>query len=188
MYKLLVLCCFLSGCSLLQRSRDSGYANKKNSGQQKILKSYQPTASKDFSDRAKLQILENSLGSKKEIEQYSKMLPWFESDQEKIQFLMLGSFEEKQKWLNEKSFLQRPQQTIANMEELVQAQDIAVGMPQSLVKRSWGEPDLIEVSGSPQFKNERWRYNKYISTPDGYKAERKVVYFEGGKVVGWELE
>ena len=35
-----------------------------------------------------------------------------------------------------------------------------------------GDPDKIEVSGNPQFKNERWKYNNYISTKEGYKLEK----------------
>jgi len=116
------------------------------------------------------------------------MLPWFKNDQERLDFLNQGSFEQKQKWLNEQNFMSRPQQITSEMKELVDAQDITLGMPQSLVKKSWGEPDAVEVSGNPQFRNERWRYNKYVSTNDGYKAEKKSVYFEAGKVVGWEVE
>jgi hypothetical protein len=74
------------------------------------------------------------------------------------------------------------------MKDLVDAQDIALGMPQALVRQSWGDPDSIDASGNPQFRNERWHYYKFVSSQDGYKPERKTVYFEGGKVVGWEIE
>ncbi len=181
---------------MLTRHTDSGYASAKPSG--KVIRSdrqkmspdsYSPNKSAAFrNDRQKLQSMENSLTTRKEVDQYSKMLPWFKDDQERIDFLSQGGFEEKQEWLNEQNFLARPQQITGEMKELVEAQDITLGMPQALVKKSWGDPDVVEVSGNPQFRNERWRYNKYVSTSDGYKSEKKVVYFEGGKVVGWELE
>jgi hypothetical protein len=186
----------VGGCSVLGRHTDSGYAQPKPSG--KVIRSNGQKTSQDIysssrrsaplSDQRRLQSLENTLNTRKEVEQYSKMLPWFKDDQERIEFLSQGNFEDKQRWLNEQNFLSRPQQIMGDMKELVEAQDITLGMPQTLVKKSWGDPDVIEVSGNPQFRNERWRYNKYISTSDGYKSEKKVVYFEGGKVVGWELE
>lgn len=61
-------------------------------------------------------------------------------------------------------------------------------MPAEYVKKSWGEPVNIEVSGNPIYRNERWQYNKQVATPQGYKQEKRYVYFEGGRVVGWETE
>jgi len=29
---------------------------------------------------------------------------------------------------------------------------------------------------------------RYVATPDGYRSEKRYVYFESGKVVGWETE
>lgn len=180
------------GCLLPQRSSDSGYSEGGRTRNYKLKSSSDrstPAARPPtFSDNSRLQNLENSLSTKKEVEQYSKALPWFKNEEERLDFLSRGNFEEKQKWLNEKSFLARPQSVTSEMRELVEAQDIMVGMPQSLVKRSWGEPDLIEVAGNPSFRNEKWRYSRYVSTSDGYKPEKRIVYFEGGKVVGWEME
>lgn len=74
------------------------------------------------------------------------------------------------------------------MKSLIETQDIAVGMPQDYVKRSWGDPMSVEVSGNPIYKNERWKYQKFVSAPEGYRKETRYVYFEGGRVVGWETE
>ncbi len=137
---------------------------------------------------ARLKSLENRIVSTKELEQYSKALPYMKADDERIKFLELGGFEERQEWLRAQDFPSRPTETQTEMKDLVDAQDIALGMPQVLVKRSWGEPESVEVSGNPQFRNERWRYNTYVSTTDGYRIEKKIVYFEAGKVVGWEVE
>jgi len=187
---------FSVSCTHLGRSPESGYSEKKSSRSGNLLK----TGSRSSSDRpldsgpvnvsqkTRLKQLENSLSTRKETEQYSKALPWFYNDQERIQFLSLPGFEARQKWLSDREFSNRVGSVQQEMKELVEAQDIAVGMPQALVRQAWGDPDNVEVSGNPQFKNERWRYNRYVSSQDGYKSERRVVYFEGGKVVGWELE
>lgn len=184
----------LGGCNLLSRSDSSGYGETRKSSKliRKSSRISEDGARAEEYDRVstktRLKQLENSLSTRKETEQYSKALPWFLSDEERIEFLQLPGFEARQKWLSANSFSSRAGQIQSNMRDLVEAQDIAVGMPQSLVRQSWGDPDSVEVSGNPQFKNERWRYNRYVSTQEGYRPEKKIVYFEGGKVVAWELE
>lgn len=183
---------FLSACALMERSSSSGYGSNSTARSTKRSSKVQNTMREDsgvnIDQRTRLKQLENSLATKKEVEQYSKSLPWFQDDDERIEFLSLSDFEERQRWLQKKNFSSRSVQVTSSMHDLVEAQDIAVGMPQTLVKKSWGDPDNVEVSGNPQFRNERWRYNRYVSTNDGYKLEKKVVYFEAGKVVGWEIE
>jgi len=192
---LLTFAFLLSSCAYLTRSSESGYADSnpkaKTSFHRSSKVSDQPIEDRggeNVSQKTRLKQLENSLSTRKETEQYSKALPWFRNDQERVDFLSLPGFEARQKWLNDQSFNSRANATKSEMHDLIEAQDIALGMPQSLVRQSWGDPDSVEVSGNPQFKNERWRYHKYVSTQDGYKPEKKVVYFEGGKVVGWEVE
>lgn len=182
-----------TACSQLQRSQESGYNNaRKYSPTKRSSKTVngdmQETEPERVSQKSQLKKLENGLNVRKEIEQYSKALPWFYSDQERIEFLTLPDFEARAKWMTSLNFNGRSSLVLSEMKDLVEAKDIAVGMPMALVKDSWGNPDGIEVSGNPQFKNERWKYNRYVSSPDGYKAEKKSVYFEGGKVVGWEIE
>lgn len=195
-----------AGCAMFERNQDSGYSTarpskgnfkvtSKDSNKQVLDSKITMENLKNYSGlqnsallKGKLRTLENSIASKKEVEQYSKYLPWFESEQEKISFLSLPGFEAKQDWINENKLMNRNSDKVSEMKEVIEAQDISLGMPQDLVKKSWGDPDAVDVSGNPQFKNERWRYNKYVSTQDGYKLEKKLVYFEGGKVVGWEVE
>ena len=54
------------------------------------------------------------------------------------------------------------------------------------VQESWGEPDLVEVAGNPVYGNKRWKYRKFVSSEDGYTQQTRIVYFEAGKVSGWE--
>ncbi len=138
-------------------------------------------------DRKKLRQLERSLDSVKERLQYSKVLPWLNNDNEKIEVLSIPSIEGRQVWINKNKIWSRAKD-LKNFDEVVESQDIALGMPQDYVRKSWGEPSAIEVSGNPIYKNERWQYLKQVSTPQGYKQETRLVYFEGGRVVGWETE
>jgi hypothetical protein len=138
-------------------------------------------------DRKKLRQLERSLDSQKERLQYSKVLPWLVSDTEKIQILSIPSIEGRQVWINKNKVWSRAKD-LKNFDDVVESQDIAIGMPADYVKKSWGEPTDIESSGNPIYKNERWQYLKQVSTPQGYKQEKRLVYFEGGRVVGWETE
>lgn len=137
--------------------------------------------------RKKLRILERGLDSQKERTQYSKVLPWLNSDEEKLEFLSIPSIEGRQVWVNKNKILARSK-NLKEYDGITESQDIAVGMPSDYVRKSWGEPDHIEFSGNPIYKNERWKYLKQISTPQGYRQEKRLVYFEGGRVVGWETE
>lgn len=186
------------GCSHFERSGDSGYAKASTkstkSGWRKIEANVTENKSllakeEPITDhQLKLKQLENSLSTRKEIEQYSRVLPWLKNDEEKLEFLLQPGFEARQKWLTENDMQGRIQRVKTQLKDLVEAQDIALGMPEELVKKSWGEPEAIDVSGNPVFKNQRWRYHKYVSTESGYKNEKKTVFFEGGKVVGWEVD
>ncbi len=137
--------------------------------------------------RKKVRTLERRLDSQKERLQYSKVLPWLESDEEKIDYLSIPSIEGRQAWINKNRIWSRAK-NLKDYSNVMEAQDIAMGMPSDYVKKSWGEPDGVEVSGNPIYKNERWKYLRQISTPQGYRQEKRLVYFEGGRVVGWETE
>lgn len=137
--------------------------------------------------RRKVRNLERSLDSQKERLNYSKVLPWLENDDEKINYLSIPSIEGRQAWVNKNKIWLR-NKNLKDFESAVETQDIVLGMPADFVKRSWGEPDAIENSGNPIYKNERWKYLKQVSTPNGYRQEKRFVYLEGGRVVGWETE
>jgi hypothetical protein len=180
-----------TACSTFYRSPESGYNSSSHKADSNWKKTSEDTSNviESRTDRkVELKQLENGLSGKRELEQYSKALPWFNGDDEKIEFLRLRTYEQKQEWLISKDLPSRSKAVTSRMQGVVDAQDIAVGMPEALVKKSWGEPQEIDVSGIPEFRNLRWKYKKFISTPDGYKSERKTVYFEGGRVVGWEVE
>jgi len=199
-----------SSCTL-QRSRNSGYSdtsspqktyrvgdrysrdNSNESQKMAVEMGFDPATMSDeqmkqIQARKQLRDLERKLDSKREREQYAKTLPWLKSDEEKVEFLSLPGVENRQNWINQKKIWQRAQIPTQEFKELIDAQDIAIGMPMDYVRKAWGEPQVIENSGSPTFKNERWKYTRHVSTGEGFKQERRYVYFEGGRVVGWETE
>lgn len=180
----------LSGCGAFERHPKSGYNSylpaPKSSNPQRPISNRADVRGIETSTRLKQ--LENALTTPRELEQYSRALPFLRGDEEKIQFLSLDGFESRQRWMTEQRFFERASEIQGRYSEMVKAQDIGLGMTEGLVRKSWGEPESVEVSGHPSFRNFRWKYSKYVSTPDGYKMERKWVYFEGGRVVGWEVE
>lgn len=142
---------------------------------------------KDVLTRRKLRQLERGLDSPKERLNYSKVLPLFANDQEKIDYLSIPSIEGRLAWVNRNKLWNRDK-TNPDFIALTETQDITLGMSQELVRKSWGEPVQVEHSGNPIYKNERWKYVRELPTVSGYKRERRFVYFESGRVVGWETE
>lgn len=145
------------------------------------------TERKEVMTRRRLRQLERGLDSPKERVNYSKVLPLFTNDQEKIDYLSIQSLEGRASWVNRNKLWNRDK-TNPDFAAVADAQDITLGMTQELVKKSWGEPNQVETSGNPVYKNERWKYIRDLPTLSGYKRERRYVYFEGGRVVGWETE
>jgi hypothetical protein len=145
------------------------------------------TEKKSILLRRKRVELEKTLDSEKERTQYSKVLPWLKDDEEKLNLLAIQSLEGRQVWINKQKIWSRVKD-LKNYDDVIESQDIALGMPAEYVKKSWGEPTQVDHSGNPLYKNELWHYSRQISTPQGYKQEKRMVYFEGGRVVGWETE
>lgn len=65
---------------------------------------------------------------------------------------------------------------------------IRVGMAKSDVMSAWGRPSEIETAGNGQLGHERWVYFRGLSSRWGLASRdaQRVVYFEGGRVAGWE--
>ncbi len=172
-----------TGCSFISKRLESREKNETLDSHQKSIGN---------SDEQLIQIrirdLERQLNTQRDKELYSKLLPWFSSEEEKLEYLLLDSLQEKQEWAQNEKVWTRAKKPNDEMKILMQNQDIAIGMPLDYVIKSWGEPLSKEVSGNPLFKNQKWRYSRSISTQEGFKQEKRIVYFEGGKVVGWETD
>jgi hypothetical protein len=138
-------------------------------------------------DRSTLRRLERAVESDREQMHYAKILPLLRTDREKIDYLSLPSLQGRLAWANRNKIWDRSRPD-SKLVDISDRQDIAVGMTTQLVRRAWGEPESVEASGNPIYKNERWKYVKDVPTSNGYKRERRYVFFESGRVVGWETE
>jgi hypothetical protein len=200
----------LGACAQFNRSVESGYASRTP----KVVNVYSageaPQSESDDSktayelgfnpssmtseemqqvqERKLLHELEKGMRSKQEKEQYSKVLPWLKDDKEKTELLKIPSIEGRQAWINRNGIWSRARVPVTRMKELIDSQDISVGMPMEYVRRAWGDPLAVETSGNPLYKNERWKYMRNVPGSDGFHQQKRFVYFEGGRVVGWDTE
>lgn len=171
------------GCAFVSKRIESRQNQQETGSTQKAV-----NQGDDELVHIRIKELERQMKSQREKELYSKLLPWFLDEDEKLEFLSLPRLTEKQEWATEKRIWNRNKNPSNEMKSLMQNQDIAIGMPMDYVQKSWGDPILKEVSGNPLFKNQKWRYARSVSTQEGFKQEKRTVYFEGGKVVGWETD
>lgn len=139
-----------------------------------------------FQQAIAIKNLESQLLDEREKRQYFQNIPWFKDTQEQLEFLKQNGYYARQTWLRKKGVGKRPIEIDKNTEELIAAKDIALGMPLDLVRKSWGAPDYVEVAGNAMYGNQRWRYKRYTPSSDGYHLQSRIIYFESGKVAGWE--
>jgi outer membrane protein assembly factor BamE (lipoprotein component of BamABCDE complex) len=69
--------------------------------------------------------------------------------------------------------------------EPLPVRQLILGMNRTQVRSLWGDPQNVETAGDHQLGNERWTYYNGLSGPWSISQSR-VVYFEKGRVVGWE--
>jgi hypothetical protein len=136
--------------------------------------------------RTELNRLEKNLSNEADKAQYYSYKPYFRSDAERVQFLKLPSKEIRERWARGRGLATEETTFSPAINQLIENSDIAKGMSKNAVRQSWGEPEFVEVAGNPIYGNERWRYNKLVSSEEGYKQETRLIYFEAGRVVGWE--
>jgi hypothetical protein len=198
----------LSACAILERDPRSGYASEEEFSAQSENLALERRV-KDVNDvkeelgyggralgdgerevvdrRMRLKRLEANIPSKREKKQYFNVRSALKNDSERIYFLSLPSFEARERWAQNRG-LGNQEGYSDSLAATIEANDISLGMTQKAVSESWGDPDAIESAGNPLYGYERWKYNRYISGSDGYQKELRIVYFEGGHVVGWERD
>lgn len=133
----------------------------------------------NMSLREELRSLESSQ-SEESLELYSQYKDKMRSTSERIYFLKLPP-RERRDYLITRGFLTEPvRERFTPHERLfaVRKNDILMGMTKVDVMESWGKPLRVEVAGNPRNENERWLYRM--------NGAQKFIYFESGKVEGWE--
>lgn len=207
---LLVLFAGLSACITLERSADSGYYSPKKESSYSATKEYYQSQKQIQIQEAKEELglynkvalseldkrdvhyrlmvaeLEDQLVTPEEKRQYYEQKHLFKNDRERIYFLRIPTVSGRKAWADKVSLASNEKAYSPNEMQAIESNDIVPGMTKSAVKLSWGEPDNIEVAGQKLYGNERWNYKKYISSPDGYQQETRVIIFESGRVAGWE--
>ncbi len=196
----------LSSCShLLQRSENSGYAGTsysqppliRNGKRAKIeaetrdeLNLYGRSLNDNQQDRLDkrmdLKDAEHMIATKKERALYYHFYSYFGSDKERLYFLNLPDYETKNRFLISRGYYDKEKVTSPETAAAIESQDIILGMTPTHVMESWGDPDVKEFAGNSMRGNERWKYSKFIPQADGFEKEVRVIYFEHGRVVGWE--
>lgn len=205
---LLIVVQALTACSLM-RTRESGYSSKYNSDPNDYSTGYRYrdleardstatelgyatyqrlTASEqnEVEDRLELKRMERALQTEREREQYYRYKPLMKNDHQRVEFIQVGSFEGRQRWLRAKGISGAGERLSAETQQLISEQDVALGMTRQAVRQSWGEPDGVEVAGNPIYGNERWSYTHTTASTEGFNAEKRTIYFESGVVVGWD--
>lgn len=196
----------LTGCAGFQRSHESGYAydpvvsepsSRRDRKRLEFTDSAHELGLSGHSDlhddqlsairlRMTLKKAEKSIQGRKEREQYYMNKPYFQNDRQRLEFLKLDSFESREAWLNARGIQGRLTPHPAPIQRLIDENDITLGMTKQAVRDAWGEPETVEVAGNPVYGNERWHYSEQVSSTEGYQTERRLVYFESGRVAGWE--
>lgn len=203
---LLVFFMGLSSCaSMMQRSQNSGYAGVsyaqapafRNGKRAKIeaetrdeLSLYGNNLNENMQDklekRMELKDAEYAIPTKKERALYYRFYSYFNTDKERLYFLNLPDYDTKDRFLRSRGFYGKEKETSSETAAAIEAQDIILGMTPTHVMESWGDPDVKEFAGNAMRGNERWKYSKFIPQSDGFEKEVRVIYFEHGRVVGWE--
>lgn len=98
---------------------------------------------------------------------------------ERIYFLKLDPFERKE-YLFSRGIESHERQNASLSSDFYDpnSSDIVPGMTKDDVMSSWGKPARVEIAGNPSYENERWLYKTNGAT--------KYIYFESGRVDGWE--
>ncbi|MGE0528620.1 MAG: hypothetical protein AB7G93_08045 [Bdellovibrionales bacterium] len=204
-----LVCLGLSACAVLERNPRSGYSSVdyEDSTSSPTSLYEQRRANVEFEareelgllgrlltdeeriqmeDRIRLKRAEGRLQSKRDRRQYYQIRPALKSDRERLYFLSLPTYEARDRWAQLRGLGGGEETYPAEIADAIEANDIALGMNQKAVLQSWGDPDAVEIAGNPVYGFERWKYNRYVSGNEGYEKELRIVYFEGGRVVGWE--
>lgn len=73
------------------------------------------------------------------------------------------------------------------IQSAIDQQDLVLGMEMNDVRSAWGDPQEVETAGNARMGNERWIYIQGLSSQLSRQlASQRVVYFEDGKVAGWQ--
>lgn len=123
----------------------------------------------------------NSLSEKA---QYYEFAPFFKNEDEELEFLELPSLEQREAWAHSRKLIDRKTQ----YDSIIEQGDLVKGMPKESVSASWGPPSERWIAGNSIQNNEKWTYYTETPTENGYLGETRVLYFEHGRLIGWQTQ
>lgn len=127
--------------------------------------------------RQELRSLESGLAEDDQ-EFYQKHKKKLATDSERIYYLKLPRGERRE-YLSSRGFLEKTRSPASVGDALTaRRNEVMMGMSKDDVMGSLGKPMRVEIAGNPSYENERWLYQ--------YNGNTKYIYFESGKVQGWE--
>ena len=139
-----------------------------------------------LSARVRLKRAEARLPNRRERRAWYALRGNLTDDDERLRVISLPTTAARARYAIDRKVGSPDQNRSDELAAVIENKDIALGMTQKAVAESWGDPDQVEVSGDTIYGVERWRYNRYVSGGEGYRKETRVVYFDGGRVAGWE--
>lgn len=108
-----------------------------------------------------------SIQSKEAFATYEKYSHHFTTISERIYYLKLP-YHERYSYLESRGLISSGLSTF----------QVTLGMSKTDVLSVLGRPQRVDIAGNPSFENERWLYAE--------QGSPKYIYFESGKVGGWE--
>jgi hypothetical protein len=111
------------------------------------------------------------------MKEYQQYKPKLKTESERIYFLKLSD-NDRQDYLESRGWLKA--RVPYDLEEHygLRPEVVTMGMSKAEVMKVFGKPSRVEIAGNPSFENERWLYS--------VNGASKYVYFESGRVEGWE--
>lgn len=110
---------------------------------------------------------------------YHRYEGYFSNISEKIYFMRLDNLSERNQYLSSRGAPIGRNLGMNGMNYRSISSTVAMGMSKDEVIRAWGRPSRIDVAGNPKYENERWAFYE--------RGRIKYVYFESGRVQGWQI-
>lgn len=184
---LIILVLGQMSCVSMERDSRSGYKNWKDrdSSEVSVYEKMINEQVRAGRKKSELQVLESSLRTESEYDYYNEAKPALKNERDRKEFLTQKNRNQQKRWLASRGVSE-----LSLYEPAVRAAidegDVSLGMSKEAVLKSWGDPEAVEVAGNPDYGSERWVYTHFEASQEGYQTQQRMIYFERGKVVGWE--
>jgi len=174
-------------CSTIQRSPASGYSewNDNYANEESVYEYSFTQTGRERRKKSDVELMESGLRTQSDRDYYELAKPILKTEKDRKEFLMQKDRTAQKRWLASRGISENSLHEV-NIKQAIDEGDLILGMSKEAVLMSWGDPEAVDVAGNPDYGIERWLYNHYEGSPEGYQKQERLIYFERGKVVGWE--